>query len=84
LPALWKGRGEAIFTLLIRIPKGVWVLGGVSMLLWNDDFQTVFWIALLLASPGAGILWQTHGAASTFWAGAIVCVVALCGMRLQR
>lgn len=93
------------FSTLSRIPKSVWVLGGVSilmdissemihsllplftattMLLWNDNFQTLFWIALLLANPGTGILWETHGAASAFWAGTIICMVALCGMRLQR
>lgn len=47
-------------------------------------FNLISGVALLLASLGAGILWETHGAASTFWAGAIICVVALCGMRLQR
>ena len=38
-------------------------------------------IALLLASAGAGVLWEVLGAASTFYAGAIICVVTLVGMR---
>ena len=36
---------------------------------------------LLLASAGAGVLWEVLGAASTFYAGAIICVVTLVGMR---
>ncbi|KFK93153.1 MULTISPECIES: MFS transporter [unclassified Serratia (in: enterobacteria)] len=38
--------------------------------------------ALLLASLGAGLLWEAWGAASTFYAGAIICVITLLGMRL--
>ncbi|RPH30266.1 MFS transporter [Buttiauxella warmboldiae] len=45
-------------------------------------FSLVSGVALLLASLGAGILWETLGAASTFYAGAIICLVTLCGMRL--
>ena len=40
-------------------------------------------LALLLASTGAGVLWETFGAASTFYAGAIICVVTLIGMRVM-
>jgi MFS family permease len=47
-------------------------------------FNLLSGLALLLASLGAGVLWETHGAASTFWAGAIICVLALVVMRLRR
>ncbi|MCB6182866.1 MFS transporter [Leeia sp. TBRC 13508] len=40
-------------------------------------FNLVSGICLLLASAGAGLLWDTLGAASTFYAGAICCVLAL-------
>ncbi|AMO50880.1 MFS transporter [Kosakonia oryzendophytica] len=45
-------------------------------------FNLLSGIALLLASLGAGILWETHGAASTFWAGALICILALISMRI--
>ncbi|WP_430690183.1 MFS transporter [Klebsiella quasipneumoniae] len=44
-------------------------------------FNLMSGLALLLASTGAGVLWETFGAASTFYAGAIICVVTLIGMR---
>lgn len=44
-------------------------------------FNLMSGIALLLASVGAGVLWEMLGAASTFYAGAIICVVTLIGMR---
>ena len=44
-------------------------------------FDLMSGIALLLASAGAGVLWEMLGAASTFYAGAIICVVTLIGMR---
>ena len=44
-------------------------------------FNLMSGIALLLASAGAGVLWEVLGAASTFYAGAIICVVSLVGMR---
>ena len=44
-------------------------------------FNLMSGIALLLASSGAGVLWEVLGAASTFYAGAIICVVTLVGMR---
>ncbi len=47
-------------------------------------FNLLSGVALLLASLGAGVLWETHGAESTFWAGAIICVLALVVMRLRR
>lgn len=47
-------------------------------------FNLLSGVALLLASLGAGVLWETHGAASTFWAGAIICVLALVVIRLRR
>ncbi|MCL6743709.1 MFS transporter [Kosakonia sp. R1.Fl] len=47
-------------------------------------FNLLSGVALLLASLGAGVLWETRGAASTFWAGAIICVLALVVMRLRR
>ncbi|WP_439959324.1 hypothetical protein [Serratia marcescens] len=39
-------------------------------------------IALLLASLGAGTLWELFGSASTFYAGALICAVTLIGMKL--
>ena len=45
-------------------------------------FNLLSGIALLLASLGAGILWETHGAASTFWAGALICILTLMSMRI--
>ncbi|HKM95181.1 MAG TPA: MFS transporter [Buttiauxella sp.] len=45
-------------------------------------FNLVSGVSLLLASLGAGIVWETWGAASTFYAGAIICVITLLGMRL--
>ncbi|MDW5499198.1 MFS transporter [Pseudomonas lundensis] len=45
-------------------------------------FNLMSGVALLLASLGAGLLWETWGAASTFYAGAIICVITLLGMRL--
>ena len=58
---------------------------------WNFEYTynnlpTHSWycgLALLLASTGAGVLWETFGAASTFYAGAIICVVTLIGMRVM-
>ncbi|MFE4112777.1 MFS transporter [Kosakonia sp. YIM B13611] len=47
-------------------------------------FNLISGVALLLASLGAGFLWESHGAASTFWAGAIICVLALVIIRLRR
>ncbi|MBZ7306149.1 MFS transporter [Klebsiella oxytoca] len=44
-------------------------------------FNLMSGIALLLASAGAGVQWEMLGAASTFYAGAIICVVTLIGMR---
>ncbi len=45
-------------------------------------FNLVSGVALLLASLGAGMLLELVGSASTFYAGAIVCVVTLIGMQL--
>ena len=44
-------------------------------------FNLMSGLALLRASAGAGVLWEVLGAASTFYAGAIICVVTLVGMR---
>lgn len=44
-------------------------------------FNLMSGVALLLASAGAGVLWEILGAASTFYAGAIICVLTLIGMR---
>ncbi len=46
-------------------------------------FNLMSGLALLLASTGAGVLWETFGAASTFYTGAIICVVTLIGMRVM-
>ena len=45
--------------------------------------RTFLSVDVLLASTGAGVLWETFGAASTFYAGAIICVVTLIGMRVM-
>lgn len=34
-------------------------------------------VALLIASLGAGIIWETWGAEYTFYAGAAICIVTL-------
>ncbi|WP_072011167.1 MFS transporter [Buttiauxella agrestis] len=47
-------------------------------------FNLMSGVALLLASLGAGILWETWGAASTFYTGAIICVMSLLGMRIAE
>jgi MFS family permease len=44
-------------------------------------FNLMSGIALLLASAGAGVLWESLGAASTFYAGAVICLITLAGMR---
>ena len=41
-------------------------------------FNLVSGLALLLASVLAGWLWETQGAASTFYAGGLFCLLALC------
>lgn len=46
-------------------------------------FNLMSGIALLLASAGAGVLWETLGAASTFYAGAIICAITLLGIRIS-
>ncbi|HEI8503273.1 TPA: MFS transporter [Serratia marcescens] len=45
-------------------------------------FNLISGVALLLASLGAGTLWELFGSASTFYAGALICVVTLIGMKL--
>jgi MFS family permease len=42
-------------------------------------FNLMSGIALLLASAGAGVLWESLGAASTFYAGAVICLITLAG-----
>ncbi len=46
-------------------------------------FNLVSGLAMLLASAMAGLLWDRLGAAATFYAGAIFCVVALIGLAFQ-
>ncbi|MCA6998653.1 MFS transporter [Dickeya solani] len=46
-------------------------------------FNLISGVALLLASLGAGILWDVWGAASTFYAGALICLITLAGMALM-
>ncbi|MBE2259887.1 MAG: MFS transporter [Rhodobacteraceae bacterium] len=46
-------------------------------------FSLVSGLAMLLASILAGLLWDRFGAASTFHAGTIFCVVALVGLAWQ-
>lgn len=40
-------------------------------------FNLMSGLAMLVASVLAGVLWQTLGAASTFYGGALICVAAL-------
>ncbi len=47
-------------------------------------FNLASGLALLLASMLAGLLWDRLGAAATFHAGAVFCVIALLAMALQR
>ena len=47
-------------------------------------FNLVSGIAMLAASVTAGLLWDRLGAASTFYAGAVFCIVALIGLTKYR
>jgi MFS family permease len=47
-------------------------------------FNVASGVALLAASTIAGALWQTFGAAATFWAGAGFAAVALVGLAMRR
>jgi len=46
-------------------------------------FNLLSGLALLLASAVAGWLWDRHGAASTFYGGAVMCALALVGLLLH-
>ncbi len=46
-------------------------------------FSMVSGVALLIASLGAGIIWETWGAAYTFYTGAVICLITL-GYLLKR
>lgn len=47
-------------------------------------FNLMSGIAMLVASVLAGLLWDRLGAASTFYAGAVFCIVALIGLAKYR
>ena len=47
-------------------------------------FNLASGLAMLIASPLAGLLWDGLGAAYTFGAGAVFCMAALLGLRLKR
>ena len=47
-------------------------------------FNLMSGIAMLIASVLAGLLWDRLGASSTFYAGAVFCVVALIGLAKYR
>ena len=47
-------------------------------------FNLMSGIAMLIASVVAGLLWDRFGASSTFYAGAIFCIVALIGLTKYR
>lgn len=47
-------------------------------------FNLMSGLAMLLASGLAGYLWETHGAETTFFAGAAFCVVTLLALGLRR
>ena len=46
-------------------------------------FNLVSGVALLVASGVAGLAWDRYGAAMTFYAGAVFCVVAMIGIALR-
>jgi len=46
-------------------------------------FSMVSGVALLIASLGAGIIWETWGAEYTFYTGAVICLITL-GYLLKR
>ncbi len=46
-------------------------------------FNLLSGVAMLVASGLAGWLWDQHGAATTFYAGAAFCVIALLGLALR-
>jgi len=46
-------------------------------------FNLVSGLAMLLASVLAGLLWDRFGAAFTFYAGAVFCMIALIGLAWQ-
>ena len=47
-------------------------------------FNLMGGIAMLIASVVAGLLWDRYGASSTFYAGAVFCLVALIGLARYR
>ena len=47
-------------------------------------FNLMSGIAMLIASVVAGLLWDRFGASSTFYAGAVFCVIALIGLSNYR
>ncbi|TBR76343.1 MAG: MFS transporter [Burkholderiaceae bacterium] len=47
-------------------------------------FNLASGVAMLVASTVAGVLWQGWGAASTFYAGALFCLVSLAALAYQR
>ncbi|WP_150322214.1 MFS transporter, partial [Enterobacter hormaechei] len=44
-------------------------------------FSLVSGVGLLVASLGAGAIWETFGAEYTFYAGAVICLVTLMYLR---
>lgn len=47
-------------------------------------FNLMSGIAMLIASVTAGLLWDRFGASSTFYAGAVFCLIALIGLAKYR
>jgi MFS family permease len=47
-------------------------------------FNLASGVAMLVASTVAGVLWQVWGAPSTFYAGALFCLVSLVALACQR
>ena len=46
-------------------------------------FNLISGLVMLLASGFAGWLWDTHGASSTFYAGAVFSLLALIGLGVK-
>lgn len=80
--ALWglhMGATQGVFARLIADTAPAQLRGTAFGL-----FNLLTGLALLLASVLAGLLWQSFGAAATFFTGAGVCALTLLGLALKR
>ncbi|RJG04458.1 MFS transporter [Noviherbaspirillum sedimenti] len=84
----WVWLGVSLWGLHLGMTQGL-LAAMVAQTAPNDllgtaygFFNLVSGLALLVASVVAGLLWDRHGAALTFIAGAAFCVLALVALRL--